>query len=161
MVNVAELQKINMFKDVSSEHLEQLAKLGQLQIFSARTVLFKENQQVSTLYLLLSGKVLLEKEISSKVNLTLGALKPGFAFGLASLIPGSQSQATAICIESCEAITLQASDLQDLFQRDRELGMVVMQRVAQILRYRLEHRTGQFLKAIEHHPEIQRLFKEG
>jgi CRP-like cAMP-binding protein len=87
-------------------------------------------------------------------------LEPGTCFALSSLIPGSVSQNSAICAESCELLTLPAQELHELFSENNELGYLFMYRIMRIFKERMDHRTQLFLRALENHPELQELFSE-
>lgn len=160
MVEPQEIRKIPMLEDFSEKKLLKLREIVGLQVINAETVLYREKEDLDTLYMLLSGKIILEVEASQEVSVTLGVIKPGFTFGTSALIPQAKSSATALCVEPSEVLTISAAELMDLLKSDLELGFHFMQRLVHIYESRLAHRTSQFLQALKHHPELQRIFQE-
>lgn len=159
MVSIDELRSILLLQDLPESVLEQVGAMAQLQIYSDGTVLFHEDEHPEYMYMLLNGKVLLEVEASANINVTLGAIKPGFSFGLTALLPGEKSMVSAICVEPCEAISVHGEKLLELLHLDFEIGFRIMSKVVAIYKSRVDRRTSQFLKALENHPELQRVFQ--
>ncbi len=159
MVSIEELRNIVLLQDLSGSMLEKIGQIAQLQIYSDGTIFFHEDEYPQYLHMLLTGKVLLEVEASANVNVTLGTIKPGFSFGLNALLPGEKSSVTAICVEPCEAISVHGVKLLDILSSDYELGYYLMSKLAAIYKSRADRRTSQFLKALENHPEIQKVFQ--
>ena len=50
-----------------------------------KEVIFDEGLEALKFYMLLNGKILLEKRISEKITVSLGAIKPGYAFGWSAI----------------------------------------------------------------------------
>lgn len=159
MVSCEELRNVLLVQDLPDSMLEKIGQIAQLQLYSDGTVFFNEDEYPQYLYMLLTGKVLLEVEASANVNVTLGAIKPGFSFGLTALLPGEKSSVTAICVEPCELISVHGPELLNILNSDFELGFHVMSKVVAIYKSRVDRRTNQFLKALENHPELQKVFQ--
>ncbi len=160
MVDKEELRKMHILKDMPERLLEKISSVTHLQIFSADTVLFRQNQQLKYFYMLLTGQVSIEVEISPNVGITLGTIEPGFSCGVSSFIPGSTSSSAAICIETCEFITLSSEKMFEIFQQDRELAYNMMVRVVRLFKHVMDHRTILFFKNLENHPELLQSFQE-
>jgi CRP-like cAMP-binding protein len=160
MVDKRELRRISVISDLPEHMLELLGKVGELKIFSDGTTLFNQGEVLDHCYMILSGTVLLEAHPAKDIIITLDNLEPGTCFALSSLIPGSVSQNSAICAESCELLTLPAQELHELFSENNELGYLFMYRIMRIFKERMDHRTQLFLRALENHPELQELFSE-
>ncbi len=160
MIETHEIRNIHMLQDFSEEKLQKIAELANLQIVNAETVLYREEQNLSYLYMLLSGKIILEVDASEDISVTLGVIKPRYTIGTSSLIPKAKSYATAFCVEPSEVIFINAAELYTLLENDLELGFLFMQRIMHIYESRLANRTSQFLQALKYHPELQRVFQE-
>jgi thioredoxin reductase (NADPH) len=160
MVSKEELRKMRIFEDLPESMLEKIAAEAQLQIFSADTVLFRQNERLKYFYMILNGQVSLEVDLSTQSSITLGTVSPGYCFGVSSFIPRGTSSATAITRDVCELVCLTGERMSALFQEDGQLGYHVMLRVVRAFKFRMEQRTMLFLKTMEHHPELQSVFKD-
>ena len=93
----------------------------------------------------------------TKRTISLGSIKSGYSFGWSALLPGSSHTSYAICTEPCEVLTMPGTKFLNLLNSDHTMGYRVMEGVVRILKNRLERRTGQFLKVMSKHPDIQKL----
>jgi len=160
MVSLNDLKKILLLSNFEDSLLEKLAAPAQLRIFGEKAVLFVEGQEADTFYMLLNGKVLLEKAASETVKISLEAVKPGYSFGWSALLTGASYTSYAICAEPCELITFQGNELRKMMEENLLLGRRIMERTLEITMVRLQKRTEQFLKTLRQHPDMERLFSD-
>ena len=159
MIAFDELRKILVLEDVTNSMLGRMVPLLQMRVFGERDIIFRQGEDAELFYMLKEGKVLLEVDASESISISLGAMKTGFSFGWSSLFPGSTYTATAVCVEPTEVIAIAGKDLVRLMDEDHDNGYGIMWKIVAILRRRLGRRTGQFLRAIEQHPDIQKIFQ--
>ncbi|MBW2707705.1 MAG: PAS domain S-box protein [Deltaproteobacteria bacterium] len=159
MIAFDDLRKIILLENVSDAMLGKMVPLLEMRVFSERDVIFQQGDDADLLYMLKEGKVLLEVDASDTISVSMGAMKAGFSFGWSSLFPGSSYTATAVCVEPTEIIAICGKDLVRLMDENHDNGYAIMWKATDILRRRLGRRTGQFLRAIEHHPDIQKVFQ--
>ena len=157
MVSIEDLKKIIVLDNLTQPMLENMRPLAQLNIFGERHVIFEEGHEAKYFYMLLKGKVILEVEASETIMISLEAIKPGYSFGWSALYPGSKYNAYAICVEPCELMAVPGHRFLELLNTDHTIGYKFMNRVASILKTRVERRTGQFLKVMSMHPDLQQL----
>jgi CRP-like cAMP-binding protein len=81
MVSLNDLKKIWLMASLEDHLLEKIQPLAQLRLFGEKALLFEEGQEADTLYMLLTGKVLLELKASDTIMISLEAVKPGDPFG--------------------------------------------------------------------------------
>lgn len=154
MASVADLKRIKLFENLTDEMLEQLLPLVQVESFEQRQIVYETGSTASHFYSLRRGKVLLEAELASAITISLGAIKPGYSFGWTSLRPGASHTSIAVCAEPSEIFAMPSDALLNLFDQNHTLGFLIMRKAADILEYRLERRSAQFLKVISKHPDI-------
>ena len=157
MVTIEDLRKIYLLQNISNEMLERMLPMAQSKSYNERDVVYAEGQTANMFYMLKQGKILLEVEISGTVTIALGSIKSGYSFGWNALIPGSSHTSSAVCSEPCEVLSVSGNSLLGLFHQNHTLGYVFMEGVAQILKNRLERRTGQFIKVMSEQPDIRDL----
>ena len=159
MIAFDDLRKILVLADVGNVMLGRMVPLLQMRVFGERDIIFRQGEDAELFYMLKEGKVLLEVDASESISISLGAMKTGFSFGWSSLFPGSNYTATAVCVEPTEVIAIAGKDLVRLMDEDHDNGYGIMWKIVAIFRRRLGRRTGQFLRAIEQHPDIQKIFQ--
>ena len=157
MFSTEELKGIYLLADLTEQMLEKVLPLVQPLRFNQGDIIFEEGEKAENLYCLKRGKILLEVEISETITISLGSIKTGYSFGWSALLSGSSYTSYAVCAEPCEVLAIPGDKFQDLLKEDLDMGYRIMKFVSVILKGRLERRTGQFLKVMSKHPDIQRL----
>jgi len=160
MVSLNDLKKIWLMASLEEPLLEKIRPLAQLHLFGEKAVLFEEGQDADTLYMLLTGKVLLELKASETIMVSLEAVKPGDPFGWSAIVQGSLYTANATCSEPCELITIPGMELRRTMDEDHLLGYRIMEGISKVLQRRLLTRTDQFLKTFQQLPDMAKLFTQ-
>jgi CRP-like cAMP-binding protein len=157
MVSLEDLKSIYLVQNLPDESLEKMLPLISRHEFTEREVIFEEGEKADNFYMLKRGKLLLEVEITEMMIISLGSIKSGYSFGWSALLPDSNYTSYAICSEPCEILSIHGDKFLELLNVDHTMGYQVMTGVVKILKMRLERRTGQFLKVMSKHPDIQKL----
>lgn len=127
--------------------------------FDKDEIIFKEGEPAERLYMLRSGSVLLEQRISDKVTACVGSVKPGFSFGWSAMVDNGVYTNEAVCVEPSVIYSFKREKINKLFEQDPEMGFRLYQRLLELIKTRLDYRTGQFRQAIKNHPDMQNLFR--
>jgi PAS domain S-box-containing protein len=159
MISFDDLRKILLLENVSDSILGKMVPLLQMRVFGERGIVFQQGDDADLFYMLKEGKVLLEVDASEDISVSIGAMKAGFSFGWSALFPGANYTSTAVCVEPTEVIAIPGRDFIRLMNDDHDNGYGILWKITAILRRRLGRRTGQFLRAIEQHPDIQKIFQ--
>lgn len=160
MVSNEDLKKIIMLSYLKDEMLEKLIPLVDTLNFEVREGVFREGEKADRFYMLKRGKVLLEKRMSDKITVSVGSVKQGHVFGWSAIFDDDAYYTSdAVCAESCEVLSIKNRKLRKILDNDPQMGYIFIQRILRTLKSRLDHRTTQFLKAIQNHPEIQALIE--
>jgi CRP-like cAMP-binding protein len=154
MVDKIVLKKIGFLKDLPDAMLEKVGAIVRLETFDKDDILFKQNQDKTHLYMLVSGKIFLNCGLESGKSITLDEVSPGRTVGVSSLLGIYPSTFTAICAEPSSIITVSGEDMRRLFLEDFEIGHVLMLKVVESFRTRMRMHTRQFLHSLLNHHEI-------
>lgn len=157
MVTIEELRKINLLQDLTDEMLEKVIAVARPLRFREKDVIFEEGNRAEYFYMLKRGKILLEMDISDRIDISLGSIKSGYSFGWSALLSNSSHASRAVCAEPCDVVAIPGEKLRALLEGDHTMGYRVMELTAKILKNRLERRTGQLLKVMAKHPDMQKL----
>ncbi|RPJ18017.1 MAG: cyclic nucleotide-binding domain-containing protein [Desulfobacteraceae bacterium] len=154
MVENSLLKKIGFLKNLPDAMLEKVGAIARLETFDKESVLFRQNQDKTHFYMLVSGKIFLNCGLASGKSLTLDEVSPGRTVGVSSLLGIYPSTFTAICAEPSSTITVSGQDMRRLFLEDFETGHALMLKVVEIFRSRMRMHTRQFLHSLLTHHEI-------
>ena len=160
MVSKEDLKAIVILGFLTDSMIDKLLPITNLLKFDESEVLFREGEKAENFYMLRRGKILLEQRISEKITVSVGAVKPGYAFGWSAMLGGATYTSDAVCAEKSEVFFINGVELTNLLDKDHSMGYRMTQRVLRIIKKRLEIRTEQFLRAIKDHPDIQHLVEE-
>ncbi len=160
MVPIEDLKKIVVLEFLTDQMLEKLTPSVESVTFKEREIIFDEGTEAETFYMLKTGKVLLEKRISTKMTASLGAIKPGYSFGWSAMFKGQSFSFVSVCAENSEVLTIKAEKLLSILNDDHSMGFLVMQRLLRMMKNRLDRLEEQFLRAIREHPDIESLIME-
>ncbi len=160
MVTREELKRIVMLNYLTDPMLDDLAQIIDLLRFDSDEIIFRENKPANRFYMMISGNILLEQQITEKVSTVVGSIKPGFSFGWSAMVDDAVYTTDAICIEQSEVYSFKREKIMALFKKNPDMGFRFYQRLLVIIKKRLDYRTDQFRQAIKNHPEMQSLFSE-
>ncbi len=155
MVEKDILKKISFLEDLPDEMLDKVGEISQLEVFDEESTLFRQNQEQTLIYMLISGKVFLNSRSAQGTSLTLDEVSPGRTFGVSALLGESSSTFTAVCSQKSSIITVPGKQMRQLFEEDVELGYRLIKKVVLLFRSRMKMHTQQFLHSLATHPEIK------
>jgi len=154
MVEKDDLKKISFLKDLPDPILEKVGAIAQFEMFDEESILFRQDQEQTLLYMLVSGKVFLTCRSGSGKPLTLDEVSSGRTFGVSALMGESSSTFTAVCAETSSIITVSGEQMLQLFEEDFEIGHALMLKVVKLFKARMEMHTRQFLHSLAMNPEV-------
>lgn len=158
MVTSDDLKQIVMLTYLSDPMLENLARITDVLTFDKDEIIFRQYEPAERYYMMRSGNIILEQQITEKVTTCIGAIKPGFSFGWSAMIEDGTYTADAVCVETSQVFSFKRSKVSKLFAQDPEMGLRFYRRLLVIIKKRLDIRTEQFREAIKNHPDMQALF---
>lgn len=152
------LKRFDLFSDLSDETLAEIARLASEEVHPEGTTLFSEDASAKYLYLILDGKVSLEKLVQlgrtgTPRRAVISAVGPGYTIGWSSLVPPYEYTSSGICLEETKILSITGSKLRALMTEQPEIGSIIYHRVASIIRERMTKATGTltyFLSIVSH-----------
>jgi CRP/FNR family cyclic AMP-dependent transcriptional regulator len=126
-------------RDLSEAQVDRLEPCVRPLRFPSGALVFREGAEADTLYLVVSGRVVLEQHVPGKGDLRVETLTGGDILGLSWLLPGGRWVLEARAVEPTEALALDAKALHAIMEGDAPLGLALAKHVIQQLYRRLEH----------------------
>ncbi|MCX7683544.1 MAG: ATP-binding protein [Anaerolineae bacterium] len=158
MVTVDMLARFPLLAHLDREELEGLVNLCTVETRAEGEALVREGEPAEKLYLLLLGKVALDKRIQlgqrgtvRRANVSI--LGPGGAIGWSALVAPYQYTLTGVCLEACKLIVVDAAQLQDFLDANPRTAYRLMIGVNEMVGARLRDMVNMltyFLSIVSH-----------
>lgn len=137
------MRESELFRGLSEEELEKVARLGRQETYEAGETIFAEESSADDLYVIESGKVALDLKLrfgsATQRQVTIGAMTAGHGLGWSAIHRAGPFTGTARCLEKTKVVAMDGKELEKLFQDDYRLGYKVMARVLDMVRFRFGH----------------------
>lgn len=152
------LRQFEALKEFSDEDLVKIAALCREVYHDNGIPLFNEGDPAEKLYLVLEGKISLEKRIQlgrsgSSRRATVSIRGPGQLVGWTSIIEPHIYVFSAVCLEPCKLLAVEGGDMRGFIAQNPEAGLKFMATIATLIRERMEATTSTltyFLSIISH-----------
>ena len=133
----AMLQKHHFVEAFEPRHVEKLATLAKDVRFARDQVIFREGDECSEFYMIVSGRVALEIEAPDH-TLRVQTLSAGDELGWSALLMGSGKHFQARALEPVEALAFEGVELLAACKEDTAFGFAFMQRLLAVVAGRLQ-----------------------
>lgn len=137
------LRQCELFTELEDEELELIGPLLRERVYEVGETIFTAQERAEELYVLQEGRVALQIQLRSAVelsgNVTIEEVEPGRVFGWSSVVKQQRFTATARALERAKVMAIRASDLNALFDQHTHIGFEVMKQLANVISSRLRH----------------------
>ena len=123
------LKSVDIFEHATVEQLGRIAGLTEEVHFEAGETIYKEGEPGDALYLLLNGRVLIEKNGN-----TIRELKETEAFGTLEVLDFNPRATTAKAVDHVRALKLNGQEFYDLLSLDIEMVQAVFRMLCGLVR---------------------------
>jgi signal transduction histidine kinase len=152
------LGQFDAFSGLQEEALEQIARLTSRKKFAKGALLFSEGAYAKNFYLIMRGKVSLEKIVQlgrtgTPRRAIINSVGPGHTVGWSSLVPPYEYTSSGVCLEEVVSLEIPGEDLRQLMSDQPDIGYAILNRVSSIIRGRMTNATGTltyFLSIVSH-----------
>ncbi|MFO7717798.1 MAG: Crp/Fnr family transcriptional regulator [Thermodesulfobacteriota bacterium] len=160
MITLSELKEMKALDGLTDDQLQVLLPYVSKFETQAQDVIYQRGQQADHFYMLQTGKAFLEVQVTKDIKISLTSIKAGYSFGWNALIAQGTHSYSAISDESSTILAISRNDLHSILEAHQDIGYRLMQRMCEILYYRLDHRTAQFLSILTKHPDMKDLLED-
>jgi signal transduction histidine kinase len=152
------LGKFDAFSGLPGEALEKIAQLTSRKKFAKGALLFSEGAYAKNFYLIMHGKISLEKLVQlgrtgTPRRAIINSIGPGQTFGWSSLVPPYEYTSSGVCLEEVVCLVIPGEELRQLMSDEPDIGYAILHRVSSIIRGRMTNATGTltyFLSIVSH-----------
>ncbi len=119
---VGYLRRVSAFKKLVDEQAEELAKISQVRQFARGDELFKQGDKNGGVYIVVSGKVIIERELDrNNSSVSLMVAKPVESLGEMSLFVDAPRSVTATALENTVTLWIDNDDFVSFISRYPDL----------------------------------------
>ena len=134
------------FQSLEPAHFEKLMAIAGISAWEDGQTIFAEGVKDDQLYLILEGRVALDKSVPGRGRVTILTLSPSEIFGWSAVVPVvGMRMATARAVGPTRAVTFDSVALRQACDDDHDLGYLVYRRLTNIIAGRLSATRLQLL----------------
>ena len=131
------LRDVSFLRGMAPEHVDQIAKLAQLCEFEKGELIFDEGQIADSLYLIVSGKVMLEVSTKATGRKQILTVCKGELLGWSAWTDEHRYSAKGVVIEPLQVVQIDGAGLRAICEKDPKLGYEFLRRTMIALARRL------------------------
>ena len=144
------LMKTALFDGLTQDQLDQLANLAQSVRFEVDEMLNEQGHYAEFLYILLSGEVHIRFKPPDGEMITVAKVTEGGVCGWSAVLGRAIYTSAGICVKPCEALRLRGRELQKLCETHPDTGVIIMERLAEVIAERLTNTNEQIMSMLSH-----------
>lgn len=139
MVSPELLGRFSLFAGLDPGIYQELAAASKEILLKTGQWLFMEGDDADALYLVLVGKIELKITIDQKSQhlQDISIVAEGHMMGWSALVEPYMYTLSAVAAADCRLISLEASAVRDMMERNPEIGYTIMKRLARAIGARL------------------------
>ena len=131
------LANMNLFRGLAIEGLDRIAAIAGEESHATGSYVFREGETGDKLYLILSGKVRISRNLPGMGEEALAVLGPGESFGEMSLIDDTPRSADALVHEDARLLVITREAFEDLLFVHKDLAYEILWNFVKTLSGRL------------------------
>ncbi len=136
MVTLAMIKNAEIFSGLNEQELQRIVPICHEETLPKGTVIWKEGDTADRLYILYKGKAQINLRGKTKIDI----IEPGRILGWSAFVKYNKYYtATAQCLEDSRFIRIMASDIHALFRDNHDIGLKVMDNLADVIHQRLDN----------------------
>lgn len=137
MVSLSELRASSLLEGLNDEQLAQVAKIAHEETFETGSLLFKENDEATTLYLIMEGRVAVLIDIGGGRKTNVDTVTKGETVGWSAMVPPHTMTASAKAVERTRVVALPGSQMRDFCLTNCQMCYTIMENLAKTIGARL------------------------
>lgn len=124
--------------ELSEEHMQELLGCASLVRFEEGSLLIREGDIANKFFLIRTGRVAVEVDVSGRGGLRVQTAGPGEVLGWSWLISPYRWHFSGIAVADTRAVALDGECLRKKCEEDKPFGYEMLKRLSQVMERRLE-----------------------
>jgi CRP/FNR family transcriptional regulator len=143
------LGRVPVFETLEAGDLERVAEVAVPRAFPARHVIFRENDDSDTCYIVRSGHARALREHGDGRQLTLANFGPGDIFGELAMFDDERRSATVEAIDELDTVAILGRDFRALLRRHPDIAVKLVIALGRRLRDTNERLARQSFQTVQ------------
>ena len=135
--------RLDLFKDMQASQLTEIAAIAELVCLPARMAIFEQGDPATFLYILTEGAVNVLYKPYDGPQLSVARILPGGVFGWSAILTRERYTSGAVAEANSEAYRISSTALRSLCEKDPEMGIILLDRLAGVIAKRLKSTHSQ------------------
>lgn len=148
MAKTAVLKTVSLFSGLEQLSLEQLASIAESRSFPAGQQVYSEGEADAAIFVVASGTVKIDKQVSAEQQQTLAQVNEGEFFGHMSFVLGGEHSVSAQAVRDAELLLIRRTEFDRLAARNAAVGYKIMLRMAGQLARMLREMDEKFVELV-------------
>jgi CRP/FNR family transcriptional regulator, cyclic AMP receptor protein len=132
--NVALLQRVPLFNDLSREDLAEISRVAVPRSYPKGVRVFHEGDRSDACYIVRNGDLRVTREHPDGRAIALATLGPGDIFGELAMLDGEARSASVEALTECQLLALPAGDVRRLLRGSSEITVKLVVALTRRLR---------------------------
>jgi CRP-like cAMP-binding protein len=147
-LTIEELKNIRFFDDYNDEQLKIFIGISYIKEFKVKDILFEQYDELSDVYVLLSGCLSLGISLAKEKRIRLGTLEEGQLFSWSAVFRPYISTAWVMATCPTKVLAIDAKKLNLEFEKNCAFGFKTMSKIAQTISHRLSDTRFQLMNQL-------------
>jgi CRP-like cAMP-binding protein len=126
-VDVATLQTLSLFKDLTADQLEKVARLCSQEHISPGQTFFREGEPGKTIFVVKKGEVEVLHTVGGDALASMEWIGAGDVLGIRALFPPYRYLSTARSLTDGTLLEIDVVKLRELFPQDSQLAISILE----------------------------------
>lgn len=127
-------QRVKHFQSLTENQCAAIVNAGQIRIFPAGTIIYRDGEEGAGMFVLLEGHVHLTKLGPQGQQIILAEINPVIMFNEVTVLDGGVNPTTAIAMQECLTWQIGYAEFQSLLQTWPTIGIALLPLLARRLR---------------------------
>ncbi|HOK39834.1 MAG TPA: cyclic nucleotide-binding domain-containing protein [bacterium] len=119
---IEKLKKVNIFKNLSDELLNEILKIAQIKEFKKGDIICEEGEDGNEMFIILGGEIEISKNLVGKNKKVLTILEKDNFFGELSFFDNKKRSANAIALSDAILLVIEKERFEKLLENDPALA---------------------------------------
>jgi CRP-like cAMP-binding protein len=146
--DIEKLKQLKFFREFKGPVAEKIIQHCELRNYKVMDTIIEEYQELSELFILVEGAVILGINTPKKGRINLDTIHPGQIFSWSALFPPHISTAYAMATQPVKVLAIEATKLTQMMEDDCSFGFRFMSIISHTLSQRLADTRFQLVNII-------------
>ncbi len=147
-MTIDDLKNVRFFDNYSEEQLQIFIGISTIKEFKVKEILFEQYDELTELYVLLSGCLSLGISLAKEKRIRLGTLEEGQLFSWSAVFSPHISTAWVMATCPTKVLAIDANKLNLEFEKNCSFGFKTMSKIAQTISHRLSDTRFQLMNQL-------------